>query len=363
VKRLILGILIATSAIVLTAQTKTRNVIFVMSDGLRWQEAFSGAEDTLMNKANGAVPDVEALKSAYWRATPEARREALLPFLWSVVAKRGQLYGNRTLGSDAHVTNDMRFSYPGYSETLCGYADPRIDSNNKFPNPNVTVLEWLHRKPQYRGKVAAFGAWDTFPSILNAERAGFLVNAGFDPLRAGFTTPRLDLLNQLKAEMTRTWDGEPMDALTFHTAMEYLKARQPRVLFLSLGETDEWAHAGKYTEYLHAAHYADHCLKVLWDTLQSMPQYRGTTTLIFSVDHGRGGAPVEWRSHGQKIMDSRFIWMAFLGPDTRALGERQHIAPVTQNQIAATLAALLGEDYAAAVPQAGKPIADVLPKP
>ena len=37
--------------------------------------------------------------------------------------------------------------------------------------------------------------------------------------------------------------------------------------------------------------------------------------------------------------------MAFLGPDTRGLGERSNIAPVTQNRIAATVAALLGEDY------------------
>jgi hypothetical protein len=53
--------------------------------------------------------------------------------------------------------------------------------------------------------------------------------------------------------------------------------------------------------------------------------------------------------------------MAYLGPDTRPLGERSKIAPVTQSQIAATLAAFLGEDYAADVPKAGKPIADVLP--
>jgi hypothetical protein len=53
--------------------------------------------------------------------------------------------------------------------------------------------------------------------------------------------------------------------------------------------------------------------------------------------------------------------MAYLGPDTRPLGERSKIAPVTQSQIAATLAAFLGEDYSADVPKAGKPIADVLP--
>ena len=94
-----------------------------------------------------------------------------------------------------------------------------------------------------------------------------------------------------------------------------------------------------------------------------MPQYRGTTTLIFLPDHGRGEAPVEWRSHGQKVPDSKYIWMAFLGPDTAALGERKKDAgPVTQNQVAATIAALLGEDYRVAVPKAGAPVADVLPR-
>jgi hypothetical protein len=52
--------------------------------------------------------------------------------------------------------------------------------------------------------------------------------------------------------------------------------------------------------------------------------------------------------------------MAFMGPDTSALGERSHIPPVTQTQISATLAAFLGEDYAADVTNAAQPIADVL---
>jgi len=102
-------------------------------------------------------------------------------------------------------------------------------------------------------------------------------------------------------------------------------------------------------------------LRTLLELVQSMPEYRGNTTLIFTPDHGRGKTPHQWRDHGQKIPDSKYIWLAFLGPDTPALGERSKVAPVTQNQIAATLAALLGEDYAAAVPKAGKPITEVLP--
>ena len=49
-----------------------------------------------------------------------------------------------------------------------------------------------------------------------------------------------------------------------------------------------------------------------------------------------------------------------MGPDTPALGERRDVAPVTQSQIAATLAALLGKDWNAQNPAAGAPIRDAL---
>lgn len=337
---------------------KTRNIIHVMTDGLRWQEVFSGADAALINKQHGAVSNVDALNKKYWRDTPDARREALMPFLWTQIARKGQIYGNRPLGSDASVTNGKNFSYPGYNETLSGFADDRINSNDKVPNPNVTVYEWLHQKPAYRGKVAAFGAWDTFPAIFNAARAGFPVNAGHDPFTMPPVTPRLEAVNRLKAE-TQIWEGEALDAMTHDTALEYLRHHKPRVLYVSYGETDEWAHEGKYALYLDAAHRVDRYLAELWSTLQAMPAYRDQTSMIVSVDHGRGEAPVEWKSHGAKIPDSKYMWMAFLGPDTPALGERKNVAPVFQNQIAATMASLLGEDYNAAVPKAGKPVAAV----
>jgi Type I phosphodiesterase / nucleotide pyrophosphatase len=139
-----------------------------------------------------------------------------------------------------------------------------------------------------------------------------------------------------------------------------LKQHKPRLMYLSLGETDEWAHAGKYADYLRAAKLVDGYLGELWQSLQSMPQYRGTTTMIFLPDHGRGEGPKEWKSHGQKLPNSKYIWLAFLGPDTPAMGERKSAAPVTQSQVAGTMTALLGEDYRASVPKAGTPIAEVI---
>src|SRR2546423_15647685 len=107
------GLSPATSA---NRPLKTKNVFVIVTDGFRWQEVFTGAEEALMNKTNGGVKNVTALGKEFWRETAEARRQALLPFIWSEVVPHGQLYGNQSKGSIARVTNDKRFSYPGYNE-------------------------------------------------------------------------------------------------------------------------------------------------------------------------------------------------------------------------------------------------------
>ncbi|OJV41680.1 MAG: hypothetical protein BGO25_18610 [Acidobacteriales bacterium 59-55] len=344
-----------------TEGSTNAHVILVMTDGLRWQEVFRGADESLLVPAryfDGR--SVAGLKQEYLAATPEQRREKLMPFLWSTFIPQGQIYGDRDKGSDAFVTNGFDFSYPGYSETLTGHGDPRIDSNDNKPNPNMTVLGWLNKQPGLEGKVAAFGAWDVISAVVNPEQCGCVANAGYEPLKITPSTPRLDLLNSIKAETPRMWEDEAFDTLTFHTAMEYIRVKKPRVLFLSLGDTDEWAHAGNYGEYLNSAHRADAYLKQLWDELQSMPEYRGKTTMIFLTDHGRGSAPEGWKTHGQKTPESKYIFMGFMGRGVPRKGVRTNVGAVTQSQVAATLAAYLGLDWDAVEKKAGKPVAAAL---
>lgn len=339
---------------------RTENVILITTDGLRWEEVFSGADPALLNKEAGGVADTNALARKYWRETPEARREALLPFFWNVIAKQGQLYGNQPKGSVAHITNDKRFSYPGYNEILTGFANPEIKSNAKVPNQTPTVLEWLHRQPSFHNSVAAFSAWDVIPYIINRERCGFPVMGGWEPVPDKSPSPRMALLNDLIRDTTPANDAEVYDSFIFQAAHEYLVTRRPHVLFVGFLETDHWAHAGRYDDVLRAAHQVDEYVRRIWETAQSLDQYRGKTTLVLTTDHGRGGAPEKWKSHGAKIEGAQNIWMAFLGPDTQPLGERTNIPDVTQNQIAATLAALLGADYNKSVPQAGPPVSAAL---
>ena len=95
-------------------------------------------------------------------------------------------------------------------------------------------------------------------------------------------------------------------------------------------------HAGAYDSYLTAVHRDDQYLKLSFvDLVQSMPEYRDTTTLIVLPDHGRGEG-ADWHGHGQGIPDSKNTWMAFVGPDTGTSGVRKKGAVVTESQVAAT---------------------------
>lgn len=340
---------------------KTRNVILITTDGLRSEEVFTGADPALINKEFGGVADTNALKKLFWRESAEERRKALMPFFWSVIAEKGQIYGNQSLGSIAQLTNGRKFSYPGYNEILTGSPDSKINSNAKKPNENVTVLEWLHRKPRFQGRVAAFSAWDVMPFIINRERCGFPVMGGWEPIPEKNPDAREKLLNDLISEMTRQNEAEVDDSLLFHAAYEHLLKHKPRVLLISFLETDHWAHAGRYDFTLKSAHRVDSFIQKLWKTVQGMRGYRDQTTFIITTDHGRGPAPVQWRNHGEKIERAENIWMAFLGPDTPSMGERKETDRVTQGQVASTLAAFLGENFNDEAPAAAPPIKQVFP--
>lgn len=316
-------------------------------DGLRWQEVFGGA-DSLLVRDPRFVRDTVALADRFWAPDPAVRRAALLPFLWGTVATAGQLYGNRALGSRAEVTNPHRFSYPGYSELLVGFHDGRIDSNDKRPNPNPTVLEFVNQQPAMRGRVAAFGSWDVFPYIVNEERSGILVNAGFEPA-TGDLSERERLLNTLQEQIPSPWTSVRLDAFTHHFALEHLARHRPRLLYVAYGETDDFAHDGRYDEYLRSARRTDGFIRELWEWAQSQDDYRDRTTFVITTDHGRGTG-ADWMRHGSGVAGAEEIWIAVLGPDSPPLGERGTRGRVLQSQIAATVAALLGLDYESRAP-------------
>lgn len=335
---------------------QTENIIIITTDGLRWQELFTGMDPVIAADKRFNQDDSALIFRKYWSDNTGERREKLMPFLWKKIAKDGQIHGNRILGSKVNVANTYWFSYPGYNEIFSGYADKRIDANDYPPNPNTTVLEFLNQQPSFKGKVAAFGAWEAFNRILNEQRSGIPVIAAYDTTGGAKPNAAELLINGMLLSSHRMWAEECFDVFTHHAAMEYLKKEKPRVLYIAYGETDEWAHGWKYRSYLQAATQVDQWIEEIWNYVQSTPQYRNKTTLLITTDHGRGDKDKrKWTSHGSDIEGADEIWFAVMGPNTPELGEIKTPSQFYQKQFAQTIAKLLGLTFTA-----NQPIAEAI---
>ena len=324
---------------------KTKNVFLITLDGLRWQELFNGADAKLVANQK-FVRDTTELKKLFWNEDPMLRRKVLMPFFWSTIASNGQIYGNRKFENNMNCKNPHWFSYPGYNEILTGLVDSTINSNDKVYNKNQTVLEFLNQKKQFHGKIGAFASWDVFPYIINDQRSGIPVNAGFRESEDEARTPNENLLNELQKLIPSHWSTVRHDAFTHYYAMEYIKREMPRVLYIAYGETDDFAHDGDYEQYLTSANRTDGFIQELWEYVQNNEFYKDQTTFLITTDHGRGDVvKEEWTSHGSDVVGGDEIWMAVIGPDTDSSGEQKTSIQLYQDQVAATLTSFLGIDY------------------
>lgn len=273
------------------ASDSDHRVILVVSDGLRWQEVFRGADSAILS----GVPDAEAARRRYWHADAAERRTALMPFVSGAMMRDGVQLGNRDRGSRVDVTNGLAFSYPGYNEMLTGQPDERINRNDFGPNPNVTVFEWLHGQRGFADRVAAFGSWETFEDIFNVARSGLPVHT----------------------------NGRPDDILVHRAAFPWLRDKAPRAAFIAYTETDDWGHEGRYDRYLDAAHAVDSYLAELWEFVQSDRRYRNRTTILFAADHGRGRTAADWMHHGNEVDGADESFILAIGPGVDGIATRK----------------------------------------
>ncbi len=327
--------------------SQIENIIIITTDGFRWQEVFKGMDSTIACNPSFNQHDSIGIFNKYWAVTENERRKKLLPFIWTTMASKGQVYGNRLYNNKVDNSNPYWFSYPGYSEIFCGYVDTAINTN-KYPiNPHTNVLEFINQQNSFKGRVAAFCAWDAFDRILSEERSGFQVICGKEYCGGNKPDAEQQAINLLKKDSYKPFgEEEYLDKFTHYMAMDYLKKKKPRVLYISYGETDEWAHAGHYKDYLNAAHQVDQWLGDVWSWLQNDRQYKNKTALFVTVDHGRGDVIKEkWTSHNNKIEDSHQIWFAVMGPGIAEKGEVRTSMQILQKQYAGTFAQLLGLDF------------------
>ncbi|MFI5153595.1 MAG: hypothetical protein ACHQET_09700 [Chitinophagales bacterium] len=320
-----------------------KHIFIITTDGLRWQEVFGGANPDILGNPL-YVKDTALIKNLYGDSTAEQRRRKLMPFFWNLIAENGQLYGNRQLGNKVNVKNFFKISYPGYNELLTGYADPIFIPNIPMNNRTINILEYLNKKPDFAGKVVVFSSWNIFPFILNEKRNGLPINSGYRMSIAGKPGLEDELVEEIEKQVSPK-SHTRHDMLTYFSAREYISREHPKIVLLGLGETDEFAHQGRYDLYLQQATAFDKMIAELWYYVQTDPFYKDNTVFIITTDHGRGERADTWSGHGIFTRGSGETWFAILGPDIREMGELRNVGQVWQKQMASTIGLLIGEKF------------------
>jgi hypothetical protein len=334
--------LLISAAVTAQSDSQAQNIFIITTDGFRWQEVFSGADVGLISNPR-FVGDTTLLKQMYWDSTAELRRQKLMPFFWNIIGQQGQIYGNRQYENKMDIANIYKISYPGYNEMFTGYPDPVFIPNIPFRNSNTNIFEWLNAKKEYSGKVAAFSSWNIFSAILNKKRNRLPVNSGYETLPDDSSVNN-EIINASQ-DLIRHKKNTRYDLLTFLGAREYIEHNQPRVVLISFGETDEFAHSGRYDLYLQQAANFDRMIAELWYYVQTNSYYRNRTTFIITTDHGRGRKPESWYKHGILTKGSGETWFAMIGPGISPEGEMKSRRQSYQKQVAATISQLLGEQF------------------
>jgi hypothetical protein len=322
----------------------SQNIFIITTDGFRWQEIFNGADPLIINNP-AFVKDTALLKEMYWDDDVYERRKMLMPFVWKTLLRNGSLYGNRTYENKVTIANAYRFSYAGYNEILTGYADPAIISNRKKTNQNENLLAFLNAQPEYKDKVAAFASWSLFEYILNKKQAGFYLNSGYQPIDHDSLSATELLANAVQANAANNLQSTRNDMLTFVSAKEYIQNQHPKIVFISFGETDEYAHGGNYDGYLQSAHLFDEYLSQLWYLVNKDPFYKNNTSFIITTDHGRGQKEATWVRHGLFTPGSSSSWLITAGKGFKAQGELKNKDEIFNDQLAQTIAVMLGYHF------------------
>ena len=362
----------------LEASAKSK-LIIVTIDGLRWQEVFTGADLTLLNDSE-INSNVDALREQFSAENPPQRALKLMPFFNQVLAQQGALIGNVTSKQSITLSNNYYFSYPGYIEIYTGKVDPAITSNAKVETNTPNILERLQNKYQYPNKIGFFGSWDVFPFIMRRGKHEVFINTGFEPLEPaslginlGFEETYLQKLNKVFDNTPSPWETVRLDAFTHAYAMSYMRNVKPRVMAISYGDTDDFAHDGEYDQYLKAAYRTDRMIAEIWDYIQHDPYYRNQTHLLITTDHGRGSTKADWQHHASKqailgymkaldqfpdgIVGSNQVWIGAIGPKVKS-APKADFSNLKLTQFAPTALTLLEECELSS--DLSKPIVDIL---
>ena len=263
------------------------NVILFTWDGIRNQEFFRGTGWLLENKL------------------PKEERGELLNEFWRTHAPQGLVLGGNNrymIGSKVSV------SLPSYQAIMVGKPTP-CRKNNCEAVSGETLPESLRANLKLEKKdVAVFASWNRIIAAIAKNPAEITHGIFPENFDDGTNDETFKTLHQASLKDLPAWAGSRKDKYTFQMAHHYLKKHCPRFLYISLVDSDEFAHEGNYREYVRSIRTYDGYLNQLITTLDSMGDYGKNTTLFVTTDHSRGAGPL-WRGHGHTTITEKNVFL------------------------------------------------------
>lgn len=283
---------------------QTRAVILVTVDGVRWQEVFGGTDAEQVKL--GRVPEAEVATSG----------AALMPNFHARFVENGVVLGAPGVGQPVQAA-PAAMSLPGYMELLSGHKEELCVSNRCPATRTPTLLDDMRRRPGGKyDDVAAISSWEVIERAATNDPTGFPMSYGRG---YGITRDKIGVDAQSKALLKSTKRRDPFpgyedyrpDWITGSLALRYLQVKKPKLLFIGLGDADEYGHRGDYRSYQGAIRQFDAFLGQLFAVLDQMGEYGAGATVIVTTDHGRGAQSFE--NHGTSYPESRRIWLGAAG--------------------------------------------------
>ncbi len=275
-------------------------IVIVAIDGARWQEIFGGT-DPVLARASGLG------------ASEAASADELVPNI-RALARRGV-----TLGAGPETSFEASgpnfVSLPGYTEILTGRPAP-CQENACEARPRFTLADEIRALPSVgRRDVAVISSWERIDAIAAGDPTNVVVSAGRShgetrELLANNPATAALLHSASRSEPYPGHDDYRPDRDTAAIATSYFEEQRPRFMFVSLGDSDEYAHAGDYRAYLGALRRADALVGDLARIARSWSVEGEEVAFFVTADHGRSA---DFRAHGRDYPESARTWLVAAG--------------------------------------------------
>ncbi len=184
-------------------------------------------------------------------------------------------------------------------------------------------------------KVAVLGSWNGICRGALRENSLVLNSCG----DTDFILPGHEDINLESRKNPPVWDNARLDKYTWQHGFRYIKNHRPKLITLSMNDSDEYGHDRQWDNYIKSLKAYDQKIHELFLLLDSMPEYKKDTMVFITTDHGRGKK--RWWGH-TLMRQARPIWMFLTGPGIPKKGSISHKKKVTHLQIKPFIEGFLG---------------------